>query len=150
MPDAVVAVVREPSELRNVSAPLKAAGIEVTGVSSLLEVALHQFESPANVIVCDADEVNWRTALGTLRELPGEADVIFLIKHADDRLWVEMLDAGVCDVLQKPFCGDELCWVVCTALRRRAMRRPPDRATSTLPCPPPNAGKRAVAGDGLS
>ena len=73
-----------------------------------------------------------------------------LFKSADSGESWKSSVAGACDVLQKPYCGDELCWVVCTALRRRAMRRPPDRATSTLPCPPPNAGKRAVAGDGLS
>jgi len=115
----LLAVVREPTELGIVSTQLRKAGIEVTGASTLLEAALRQVDSPANVIVCDADDVDWRAALDTLRPLPGTADIIFLTGCGDERIWLDMLDAGACDLLQKPYQPEDLRWVVCTALKRR-------------------------------
>jgi DNA-binding response OmpR family regulator len=118
MSAALLAIAEEPSELKTVSAYLEKAGITVTAARGLLDAALQQIHSPVNLILCDADDVEWRTALAAFRQLPGKAQVIFLTRCADERLWMDMLDAGACDLLRKPYQPDELRWVVSTALRR--------------------------------
>ena len=68
----------------------------------------------AAAVICDADQVDWREALAVLR--PHCAHVIFLTRNADERLWLDILQAGAFDLLAKPCRGEDLRWVVQSAL----------------------------------
>ncbi len=71
----------------------------------------------ARAILCDADSLDWRRALRQLYRLG--TPVIFLARNADERLWLEMLDAGAFDVLSKPYRPEELRWVISCAVSRK-------------------------------
>ncbi len=115
----VLAVVREPSEFAGIAATLSAAGIEARRAADLLDAVLHQADSPVGVVLCDADEVDWPTAVELFRVVRAPAAVVFLTRLADERLWVQMLEAGAHDLLEKPYRPQDLTWVVRAALNKQ-------------------------------
>lgn len=119
MPTApcVLAVVRESAEFEALSAGL--AGIEVCHASDVLDATLQHLYFPAAVIICDADYVDWRTALALFNRWRDKPEVIFLSRCADESLWMDMLRAGARDLLAKTCRPEELRRGVCSALTRR-------------------------------
>lgn len=85
-------VTREPAT----ATLLEDSGYAVFSTDSISAVA----RAHAAAVVCDADHVNWREALVRLSHL--NVPVIFVSSQADERLWVQMLEAGAFDLLQKP------------------------------------------------
>ncbi len=69
----------------------------------------------AAAVVCDADHVDWREALARLAHT--NVPVVFLTSQADERLWVEMLEAGAFDLLPKPCRAADLKRVLELAVR---------------------------------
>lgn len=116
----VLAIVPQPPDFAELTADLQAVGIPVCRADGLLDAILRQADSPASVILCDADSLDWSEALNLFRRLKAPSAVIFLTRLADEHLWLEMLEAGAFDLLQKPYRPQDLCWVVSTALKRRA------------------------------
>ncbi len=101
----ILAVVSEPSDFATLSAHLQPTGLTLHRADGLLDAILRQADSPASVILCDADGLDWKEAVNLFRRMktPG----------------VETLDAGAFDLLEKPYRPEALCWVVSTALKRR-------------------------------
>lgn len=60
---------------------------------------------PPRVIVCERllPDGDWRGVLGLALDLPHPPAVIVTCRHADERLWAEVLNLGGYDVLAKPF-----------------------------------------------
>ena len=58
--------------------------------------------------------------MNLFRRMKTPGAVVLLIRLADERLWVETLDAGAFDLLEKPCRPEALCWVVSTALKHRS------------------------------
>lgn len=114
----ILAVVREPSDFAVLAADLDAMGLCASQASSLEELRCEAGE-PVNVVLCDADSVDWRRALCLFQtELPNTA-VVFLTRRADEWLWLEMLEAGAYDLIEKPWRQQDLQWIVGSALKRR-------------------------------
>ena len=120
-PDVLV-VVSESPDFVAVYAHLQPAGVTVCRADGLLDAILRQAHSPASVILCDADCVDWKEAVNLFQRLKTLGAVVLLTRLADDRLWLEALDAGAFDLLEKPYRPKDLRWVVSTALKRRPER----------------------------
>lgn len=136
----VLAVVQEPLEFARLTAGLKGVGIEVNYANSFLDGILHQVPSAVSVIICDAECVDWRTALKAFSAVDGKPAVIFLSRGADDSLWSEMLSGGAFDLLPKSCGPDELRRVVCAAFKQRDARElvlatPPGQMTADYAAP---------------
>ena len=115
----VLAVVSEPSDFATLSANLEPVGITVHRADGLLDAILRQTDSPASVILCDADCLDWKEAVNLFQRLKTPGAVVLLTRLADERFWVETLEAGAFDLLEKPYRPEDLRWVVSTALKRR-------------------------------
>ena len=120
-PDVLV-VASESSDFVAVYAHLQPVGITVRRADDLLDAILHQAASPASVILCDADCLDWKEAVNLFQRLKTPGAVVLLTRLADERLWVETLDAGAFDLLEKPYRPENLRWVVSTALKHRPER----------------------------
>ncbi len=118
----LLAVVSSPSDFADISADLMELGVRTCykkQISELLDCNEENETSRPSVLLCDADRLDWNEALETVREtMPGTA-VVFLTRLADEHLWVEMLEAGAFDLLEKPYRSPDLRWVITTALKRR-------------------------------
>jgi DNA-binding response OmpR family regulator len=114
--NAALAVIGDSSEYEQLASELSSAGIAVTRAVSALDAVLQHVASPAGVIICDTDSVDWKQALELFRKYREQIAVVFLSRQADEHLWVEMLSAGAFDVLRKPCLGEELRRVAATAL----------------------------------
>ncbi len=110
----LVAVVPE-SEFAPLAGALHAAGVTARRVEGLADSAVCHAVRP-DVILCDADWLDWREALQTAQGL--EIPVVFLSVLADERMWVAMLQAGAFDLLRKPCLPKELCWAIAGAVGR--------------------------------
>jgi len=62
------------------------------------------------VVVCSSDQpgLDWRGLWRELREQPNPPAFILCSRLADERLWMEALNLGVCDVVRLPFDPAEL------------------------------------------
>jgi len=91
--------------------------------------ALSALESQVTpVVICERDlaDGNWQTLLARTRPLRNPPRLVIASRLADDRLWTEALDAGVYDVLAKPFHAGEVNQAV--NLARRSWERDAARA----------------------
>ncbi len=84
------------------------------------------------VVICERDlpDGNWRTLLARTRPLRNPPRLVIASRLADDGLWTEALDAGVYDVLAKPFLAGEVNQAV--SLARRSWERDAARAGAPL------------------
>lgn len=112
----VLAILSKPSDFVALSADLAPLGLAVSHAESLLDATLRQVASPAQLIVCDAEAVDWLQALWVFQRLNTPPAVVFLTRRADEELWLEMLQAGAFDLLTKPYQAHDLRWVVSSAL----------------------------------
>src|SRR3990172_2989575 len=93
----VLAVVSRASEFASISAHLQSEGISVCRADDLLDAILRQAQSPASVVLCDADCLDWKEAVHLFHRLKAPGAVILLTRLADEHLWLETLDAGAFD-----------------------------------------------------
>src|SRR6516165_7439736 len=77
------------------------------------------------LVICEQSlpDGDWRDLLIRTTGDTGQPLLIATSTHADDRLWVEVLNLGGFDVLMKPFDRIELCRVMQMALRHWEFRR---------------------------
>jgi CheY-like chemotaxis protein len=82
----------------------------------------------ASVVICERDLApgSWRDILAAATVLPQPPCVIVASRLADDRLWVEALNAGAYDVLSKPFKAEEVIRAAIWATRRWRDQYVPD------------------------
>jgi DNA-binding response OmpR family regulator len=94
-------------------------GYEVHTALTYIEACTVLQRNAIGVVVCEAclSDGDWRNVLDYLWHPKAHPDLIVASRLADDRLWVEVLDSGGCDVLAKPFDAEELRRVVGLALR---------------------------------
>jgi DNA-binding NarL/FixJ family response regulator len=109
VPEEQVNVIRE---------ALAVEGVKVVHAADPKEAA----ETSATVILCDADSKGgWPGVIreSVMPEILGrhpKARIILLSRLADERMWVEALNAGAHDLLPKPCPQKELCSAVRSAL----------------------------------
>ena len=90
----------------------------VHGAQSLREAITLLNEHP-NLILCEKDlpDGTWKDVYSQARDLDNPPPLVVVSRHADERLWAEVLNVGGYDVLLKPFEESEVCRVLDGALR---------------------------------
>lgn len=79
--------------------------------------ALRQDLQSAPVVLCSTDgRPGWRKSLTQLLSHWPGARVIFISRLCDERMWVDMLEAGAYDLLPKPLSAIDLSWILRGAL----------------------------------
>jgi DNA-binding response OmpR family regulator len=86
------------------------------------------------IAICERDLPNhsWRDLLEETLKMAHSPLVIVACRHADERLWAEVLNLGGWDVLAKPFDHDEVVRVVDSAYRRWTSEHPPSAMATRL------------------
>lgn len=91
--------------------------------AGLLDEAMRLLpQHPAMVFLCDAQlpDGTWREMLAHAARLPLPPPVIVAAGHADDRLWMEVLNGGAYNLIGTPLDDQELYQLVSRAwLHRR-------------------------------
>lgn len=74
---------------------------------------------PTPVVLCEQTlhDGDWRDLLATTQGMQEPSHLVVISKHADDRLWAEVLNLGAYDVLAKPFLAPEVFRIVGLAWR---------------------------------
>ncbi|MGO9128639.1 MAG: response regulator [Bryobacteraceae bacterium] len=87
-------------------------------------LALHQEEVDAVIAECDfPDGLSWKELLEEIQNMGGFPPLIVASRVADERLWAEVLNLGVYDLLVKPFDGEETLRVLAMAMRQARQAR---------------------------
>jgi DNA-binding NtrC family response regulator len=73
------------------------------------------------VVLCERDLLpgTWIDLLEHIKPLPKAPTLVVTSRHADDRLWVEVLNLGAWDVLVKPFNHTEVIRSVISGWQHR-------------------------------
>ncbi len=89
------------------------------GSRTILAEGLH------GVVVCDSrlPDGDWKNLLDEFASKHVITPLIVAARHADDRLWAEVLNLGGYDILQTPFQRKEVVRSVSLAWRRGQARR---------------------------
>jgi DNA-binding response OmpR family regulator len=80
---------------------------------TLAELSKHQV--PVILSECQLPDGNWKDVLSRLAPMPDRPRLIVFSRHADDRLWAEVLNLGGFDVLATPFRKEELVFAIGSA-----------------------------------
>jgi DNA-binding response OmpR family regulator len=97
-----------------------------TGEQALELAGLHRM----HIVIVERylTDRSWKTLWEELREAAGRPQLIVTSRHADNRLWAEVLNLGGYDVLAKPLDELEVAEVVRSASRRRQAERVVEQA----------------------
>lgn len=90
----------------------------IQGARSLREATTLLRHHP-NLILCEKDlpDGNWKDVFHAAGDMDNPPPVVVVSRHADERLWAEVLNIGGYDVLLKPFEETEVRRVMGMALR---------------------------------
>jgi DNA-binding response OmpR family regulator len=90
----------------------------IQGARSLGE-ATTMLRAHPSLIVCEKDlpDGTWKDVFSQARDMDNPPPVVVVSRHADERLWAEVLNLGGYDVLLKPFDRSEVSRVISMALR---------------------------------
>lgn len=125
-PPYVLAVIPEPALFASVAADLAEIGIRTLRICDPKDPRVSEQRFAPNVVLCDADETDWREVLHSFGQNP-ERPIVFLARQADEHMWIEVLDAGGFDLLEKPYRSKDLRWVIETALKHAGRATPHSR-----------------------
>jgi CheY-like chemotaxis protein len=117
---SLVALTSEGADFARIVSDLQGSGVQPRHADDLLDAVLACLHHRPDVLVMDADSVNWRQALEVLREVRS-FPVIFLVRYAEPALRQQMLQAGAADVIEKSYRRLDLQWAVIYALESRPM-----------------------------
>ena len=94
--------------------------LSVEGVKVVHAADPNAAATTASVILCDADSKDgWPGMMPQILDRQPKARVILMSRLADERMWVEALNAGAHDLLAKPCPQQALCAAVRSALQLR-------------------------------
>lgn len=113
---SVLVLTKDFSLVKQVVTDLQTMGIDVRQAETPAAAARSLAETPANVVLCLTDGLDWRAALTAVQRAGQATPVVFLTRGADVPVWLEMLDAGAFDLLERRYRVQELQWVVSNAI----------------------------------
>ncbi len=116
----VAAIGFAPDDFLSLGAVLESADVRACDLPLVPCSEEEESLSAASLVICDADRLDWATALRRLHTQLPQCPVVFLTRLADERIWLDMLESGAYDLLQKPYRAEDLRWVVCSALKHTA------------------------------
>jgi DNA-binding NtrC family response regulator len=76
---------------------------------------LSQRRLPVVLCECQLPDGNWKDVLSRLAPMLERPRLIVFSRHADDRLWAQVLNLGGFDLLATPFREDELVFTIGSA-----------------------------------
>ena len=114
----LLAVSANPDDRRSLESILDSPGWTIQSAVSLRE-ATRLLKGKPSLIVCDRDlpDGSWKDLLRQALKLDKPPAVVVVSRHADQRLWAEVLNLGAFDVLLRPFEKMEVTRVVGMAAR---------------------------------
>ncbi len=117
MPESVITVMSNVSDLSLIKESLRGEGVDLQVVHSPEEALEMLAVTDSAVVVYDADTGQpWREAVPRfLRTRPGTR-VILIATSADHRTWLDLFDSGAFDLILRPFRPTELRVVLRSAL----------------------------------
>jgi DNA-binding NtrC family response regulator len=80
---------------------------------ALLE--LTRWRGPVVLCECQLPDGNWKDVLSQLAPMLDRPRLVVFSRHADERLWAEVLNLGAFDLLMAPFREDELVFTIGSA-----------------------------------
>ena len=106
-----------PEDLRSLARILAHTRWCLETASCLSELKFRLREQARVVLVCDAvlGDGTWKDLLAHLERQPSPPPLIVAAHHADERLWMEVLNSGGYNVLGKPFEEQEVFRVISMA-----------------------------------
>jgi DNA-binding NtrC family response regulator len=112
-----VLAVTSPDDLRCLERILGHTRWTLETASSVAEVATRLRGHPGVVVITDAvlADGDWKDLLACAAQQPSPPPLIVAAHHADDRLWMEVLNSGGYNVVGKPFEGQEVFRVISMA-----------------------------------
>ncbi len=121
----VLAILPDANE-RAAFKPAVPASVETAGSASEALRILRSHN--VGVLVCDETlpDARWQDVFESLAALEEPPPFVLVSRLADERLWVDVLDAGVYDLLAKPFHAGETNRVLRIALREWQHQRAPN------------------------
>lgn len=117
---SLIALTSESADYARIVSDLQGSGVQARHADDLLDAVFACLHQRPDVLVMDADSVNWRHAMEVLREIRA-CPVIFLVRYADAAARKQMLQAGAADVIEKSYRRMDLQWAVIYALESRPM-----------------------------
>ena len=117
---SVLVVARDVSLVQQVVRDLQTMGTDVQQADTLACAVRMLTDTPVDVVLCLTDGMNWRAALTALQQVGSAVPVVFLTRGADVPVWLEMLDAGAFDLVDRRYRLQELEWVVANAAGRHS------------------------------
>ncbi len=102
---------------------LSDAGWRICGARSLEQAWRLLHETGIDIVITEcefADGLSWKDLLEEIENMHGSEPVIVVSRHADGRLWAEVLNRGGYDLLLKPFDAADVLRVTAMAARRSA------------------------------
>ncbi len=101
--------------LREVAGSMSQSVVSCAGVQQARK-AIRQYGP--KIVICETPEGEKRNWQELLQEAQATQSLMLVVsRHADERLWAEVLDLGGFDVLAMPFHRDELRRALSSALR---------------------------------
>jgi len=85
-------------------------GWNIRGASSLREATTLMNESLPDLILCEKDlsDGTWKDVFREAERLRRHTRFVVVSRHADERLWAEVLNLGAFDMILKPFDSTEI------------------------------------------
>jgi DNA-binding response OmpR family regulator len=107
---------QDPASLRRV---LPRGQWRIITCGSVSDAAAKIDVASPSVVLCESDlpEGNWKHVLSLLQAKDAPPPLLVISRHADERLWAEVLNLGGYDVLLKPFDPSEVTRVLAMARR---------------------------------
>lgn len=100
--------------------------MEVTSVGNVAE-ALRRLSEPLHfdLVFVDAElpDGSWRDLLQSLVDSSRPAEMVVCSRCGDERLWAEVIQCGVFDLIPEPYERQEILRIVRSALDSHYMRR---------------------------
>ncbi len=115
----LLAVGGRSDDFRSLRTILEAGDWNVREAASYDEAANLMEDGPPAVIACDAElpDGDWKDLFHLAAALENPPPVVVVSRHADERLWAEVLNAGGYDLLARPFESVEVLRVMDMASR---------------------------------
>ena len=116
---SVLAVSPFPQDHRRLSDIFRHSRWQLQTASDIREATAIIKRAPVPVVICEYDlpDGDWRVLYDVARTLEFPCHFLVTLRHADERVWGEILEAGGYDCLPKPFRSDEVYRLVSLAWR---------------------------------
>jgi DNA-binding NtrC family response regulator len=112
---------------------LEAAHVRLRRADSLEQADLLLADGESLVLLTEAafPGGTWQDALALKRTRHPEVTLVVTAEHADERLWLDVLDQGAYDLIFKPFVADELLRILANADACARLRAAAGKARSS-------------------